>query len=455
MISGTPGTDLPAGDVTDLVSDPGDAARLYTALVNGVGPGIYTSTDTGQTWTDITDGAMAAVIDGTTNNIEMAVHDSVGNNAIYVGIMNDGQMAGMFRSDDYGATWTPMDIPQTNEDGTWVGIQPRVHPGSQGEKHFSIVADPLDPDVVYVGGDRQPESDGDTGGWPNSIGAEDYSGRLFRGDASEAPGSQWIALTHDPSTDNRLDGDGDTFEGGNYVRFINIDDTPPTVSGFSVNGGLAQRSHINSLAMTFAENVWASLDPADLSLQNITTPQSFSLTGDANGDRSVNRDDYLIMIEQFGSSGSDLAGDLNGSDRVDLMDFATLIATYGNTLAPPPAPLPAPEAPASAPLTQAAAETSIDILAESAVADDEGASVRREDLVAGIPVLSFRIGLSDPAGGYADMLGSEATDHTATTPYRVATAEYDLRPLRDDLPTDGEDDLLADILAESPLAVPL
>ena len=202
IISGEPGTGLPDGDVSDLVSDPGDPARLYAALNNGAGQGIHTSTDTGATWTDITGPAMTAVMDGTTNNIEMAVHDSAGNNAIYAAIMNDGQMAGMFRSDDYGATWAAMDIPETNEDGTMVGIQPRVHPGSQGRKHFSIVADPTDPNLVYVGGDRQPKSDGDTGDWPNSIGAEDYTGRLFRGDASEAPGSQWTALTHDPSTDH-------------------------------------------------------------------------------------------------------------------------------------------------------------------------------------------------------------------------------------------------------------
>ena len=202
MISGALGTDLPAGDVTDLVSDPGDPARLYAAVVNGAGQGIYTSDDTGATWDPINNAAMDALMDGTTNNIEMAVHDHAADNVIYAAVMNDGQMAGMFRSDDYGATWGAMDIPQTDEDGTLVGIQPRAHPGSQGRKHFSIVADSVDPDVVYVGGDRQPRSDGDTGGWPNSIGADDYTGRLFRGDASEAPGSQWTALTHDPSTSN-------------------------------------------------------------------------------------------------------------------------------------------------------------------------------------------------------------------------------------------------------------
>jgi len=44
----------------------------------------------------------------------------------------------------------------------------------------------------------------------------------------------------------------------------------------------------------------------------------------------------------------------------------------------------------------------------------------------------------------------------ATTLYRAATAEYDLQPLNDGLLTDGQaDDLLADILAESPLTIRL
>ena len=44
---------------------------------------------------------------------------------------------------------------------------------------------------------------------------------------------------------------------------------------------------------------------------------------------------------------------------------------------------------------------------------------------------------------------------SAATLYREATGEYDLRPLGDDPATDGEGDLVADILAESALAVPL
>ena len=43
-----------------------------------------------------------------------------------------------------------MDLPRTGPNN--VGI----HPGGQGAIHMSIVADPGDANIVYIGGDRQP-----------------------------------------------------------------------------------------------------------------------------------------------------------------------------------------------------------------------------------------------------------------------------------------------------------
>ncbi|MGH9362043.1 MAG: WD40/YVTN/BNR-like repeat-containing protein, partial [Thermoanaerobaculia bacterium] len=90
-LSGDGTSGLPAGDVTDLVGDPGDPARLYAAVLNGAAPGIDRSADTGATWTNVS-GAAAAVINATTNNIEMAVHDSAPGNAVYAAVMNNGQL---------------------------------------------------------------------------------------------------------------------------------------------------------------------------------------------------------------------------------------------------------------------------------------------------------------------------------------------------------------------------
>ena len=116
---------------------------------------------------------------------------------------------GLFRLGAGDTSWQALDLPVTTEPGGTVGLnpdnedeEPATAPpseiaGGQGTLHFSLVADPIDANVVYVGGDRQPgPSEGGIQTWPNSLGAENYSGRLFRIDASAAPGAQASPLTH-------------------------------------------------------------------------------------------------------------------------------------------------------------------------------------------------------------------------------------------------------------------
>ena len=60
---------------------------------------------------------------------------------------------------------------------------------------------------------------------------------------------------------------------------------------------------------------------------------------------------------------------------------------------------------------------------------------------------------SQSAAGYISGAQAISVGLPATMLYRVATAEYDLRPLGDDPASDGEgDELLVDVLAESALA---
>jgi hypothetical protein len=256
IVSGAVGSGLPRGQAFDLAVDPTNNAVLYTAIRVGVCTagginGLYRSTDTGATWTKVSNATMDALMTDAAghNNTRIAVGLS---GQIYAGIMNNGQMVGLFRSGTGGASWTQLDTPKTTEAGNDIGIHPRVKPGGQGATHFSIVADPTDANIVYVGGDRQPDP------FINSLGAENYSGRIFRVNATSDPGSQATSLTHcstataacngtvstssnsSPHADSRrmaFDSAGNLLEaddGGIYRR------TNPRTTGdwFSVNGSL-------------------------------------------------------------------------------------------------------------------------------------------------------------------------------------------------------------------------
>lgn len=257
QISGAPGSGLPAGLVYDLASDPGNNNRLY-ASVNG--SGIFRSDNAGATWTPLGGtnfgGATGNVVTGSVN-MEISVHNSAGNNVVYVGVIGPlRQLAALVRSTNQGGAWTALDTPTTNEGGLQVGIQPRPRPpGSQGATHFSILADRTDPDLVYIGGDRQPQNPGPNGilndnddTWPNSIGATNFTGRLFRCDQSLAQNAQCTPLTHNgtannssPHADSRdmaMDSNGDIIEtdDGGVYRQTNPQDA--TGDWVSVNGNV-------------------------------------------------------------------------------------------------------------------------------------------------------------------------------------------------------------------------
>ncbi|MFN6162055.1 MAG: cadherin domain-containing protein, partial [Planctomycetota bacterium] len=305
-------TGLPGGVSYDLVYDPINPNILYTSTVfsDGVGGlnGVYKSTNAGATWTRVSTPAMNALIVNNTSNLELAAGR---NNEVYAAIINAGAFAGLFRSPDNGVTWVQMDSPRTNENGIDVGLNPSGGKGptegapegiagGQGAIHFAIVADPTNANIVYVGGDRQPRSNGDAGTFPNSIGALDFTGRLFRGDASRPAGTQFVHLTHSnalgaagggtassssPHADSRemtFDANGDLIEvddGGIYRRT-----SPRTNTGdwFSINGTLqVTEAHdvawdsLNNVAMTGNQDtgttyqtgagasLWDSLSTAD------------------------------------------------------------------------------------------------------------------------------------------------------------------------------------------------
>ncbi len=186
QISGVLGTGLPAGISFDLVSDPNNPNILYT---NAGSNGIYRSNDAGATWTIVSNAAMNAIISsGSLGNIEITVGNS---NNLFAAVLSEGFMTGLFRSGNGGNTWAVLDLPGTMEATGFIG----THTGSRNDL-LSIAADPRDSNIVYIGGVTQRPP------WPNSIGANNWTGRLFRVDASRPLGFQSAHLTHSNTASN-------------------------------------------------------------------------------------------------------------------------------------------------------------------------------------------------------------------------------------------------------------
>jgi len=251
--------------------DAGDRYRI--SRPGGVFRTDTTAATIGHRWIQIdTNSAAASAEVAAASRIELSVsaavvagpHPDAGNHPVYLATIPDsGELSGVFRSSDMGATWQTMSLPGDADGG--------IHPGTQGLTHFSLLADRTNPHVVYVGGDTQPGGPlpsppfpaGSTGfladkSVSNNTGAVDYNGRLFLGDASTpdtGPGSQWTSITNNgapgavggagtaPHADSRamvFDLGGNILEAddGGIYRLVNLN-SPSPLEWQSVNGNLS------------------------------------------------------------------------------------------------------------------------------------------------------------------------------------------------------------------------
>ena len=262
LISGSAG--LPSGSVLDLAADPNNNDRFY-ASVDNASPSILRSDDQGASWVDVTNGL--AELGGTTNNLRLSVG---ANGVVFLAIVNNGRLAGVYRSANQGGSWTRMDLPA-------------VHPGSQGVSNTAILADRVDPNIVYISGDR--------------ITSSPFTGNVVRGDFSAAAGSQF-SLTMDaggggtaPHADSRdmaFDANGDLLQsddGGIYRR------TQPTSGAgrwVSVIGNL-NVMEVHDLAYDGVSDVImiGTQDNGTHVQRSSVDPRWFAINGGDGGDAAV------------------------------------------------------------------------------------------------------------------------------------------------------------------------
>lgn len=130
---------LPNAGVSSLVSDPTHSARLYAAVPAsfpaGAPAGVFRSDDAGLSWTPVNTG-----LAGLSTSLRVLLSVGRHTGVVYAMVIDvSGAATGVFRSANAGATWTAMGVPS-----------PTIHPGGQGIIHGAIQADPVNPHVVYV-----------------------------------------------------------------------------------------------------------------------------------------------------------------------------------------------------------------------------------------------------------------------------------------------------------------
>ena len=125
-------TNLPAGSVSSLIVDPNSATTFFAAIP---GQGVFISTDgAGAIWTPVNTGLTPA---GSTT-IELTAHGA-GGTVLYVGVASGSTLNGVFTSNNNGTNWTPL------------AAAPLGFDAAGFNEPFSIVADPVANNVVYLG----------------------------------------------------------------------------------------------------------------------------------------------------------------------------------------------------------------------------------------------------------------------------------------------------------------
>lgn len=213
---------LPFGNASHLVGDPGNANRFYAALP---GQGVFRSDNGGANWIQVNTGLNAISTDGVDNDadgaideagesiggtfrIELSVHNNAGagTNAVYamfVSQPNNDRVMAVFRSANLGGNWAQI----TN--------LPQVSPGTQATIHASLLADQTNQNVVFIGGDRQAGGPFVANMFQGNAATNSWSSIVLGGAGGTAP--------HADSRDMVFDANGNILESddGGIYRLLN------------------------------------------------------------------------------------------------------------------------------------------------------------------------------------------------------------------------------------------
>jgi Ca2+-binding RTX toxin-like protein len=320
----------PFGDITSLAYDRARNILFVAELPNNGSPGgVWRHANNDWRRIDSHLAALDAAINISTDNLQLTLGE---HGELYVGVVNEGRLSTIARAGALTSAtnvgWVLIDPP-----GSPFGIEPPpagLHPGGEGRRHFSLAADPADAWTVYVAGDRQPTSGEEEAAaspaFPNSLGADGFVGRVFRGKIQSTVGSTGIVLW------NSLSGEPNPASGIPSMR-ASAPHAGTRAMAFDSTGALIEaddggvyRLALPALFHTSQGSAWASLN-GDLSIAEIS-----SARWDANFDRIVAGAQDIGFLRQAGTGDLDWRrAAFDFDDALPALDSTRVIAAIDGT----------------------------------------------------------------------------------------------------------------------------
>jgi hypothetical protein len=137
------GNGLPAGAVPSLLPDPGNPRRVYAAVIGTNSAGVFRSDDAGATWTAVNTGLADPTTLAGVADIELTAQNVGGTTTLFAGLARDKTILNVYTSGNGGAGWTVLAAPPAD-----------LIAGAGGgfNEYFQLEADPVNAGVVYLEG---------------------------------------------------------------------------------------------------------------------------------------------------------------------------------------------------------------------------------------------------------------------------------------------------------------
>ncbi|HEY4423940.1 MAG TPA: hypothetical protein VGN10_07020 [Pyrinomonadaceae bacterium] len=319
------------GRVTTVTGVPSQPKTFYMGVASG---GLFKTTDSGATWTPITDGKVPL---GSTGSVAVADSDP---NVIYLGTGSDGVRSnvstgrGMYKSTDGGQTWKfiglydagqigAVRIHPTNPDIVWVAANGDVFKptdergvfkttdGGQTWRKVLFISDgvgamdlelqPNNPNVVYAWMSRLERkpwtiiSGGREGGFYKSTDGGEHFTKISNGLPNELIGKGNLAVTN--ANPNRIYALVEAKPGGGFYR---SEDAGQTWSLINSSGALIQRPFYYTTLGADPSNANVVYAGAEGFFKSTDAGKTFTPFRTPHGDNHdiwVNPKDSQIMIQ--------------------------------------------------------------------------------------------------------------------------------------------------------------